>query len=74
MLLVNCVIKGQFDKRNYRKMTISWSFSNNSFVKFHGQKLESHNMTTLYPNPCYNEVCYIGTALYRHCFAKYNVQ
>ena len=21
--------------RNYRKMTISWSFSNNSFVKFH---------------------------------------
>ena len=21
-------------------------------------------MTVLYPNPCYNEVCYKGTALY----------
>ena len=24
-----------------------------------------HNMTVLYPNLCYNEMCYKGTALYR---------
>ena len=24
---------------NYRKMTITWSFSYNSFVKFHGKKI-----------------------------------
>ena len=50
-------------QRNYRKMIISWSFSCNSFVKFQGKKFGSHNMTLLYPNPCYNEVCYIETAL-----------
>ena len=33
-------------------------------VKFHGKKSGSHNMTVLYPNSCYNEVCYTGTALY----------
>ena len=36
---------------------------NNSFVNFHG-KNGSHNMNVLYPNPCYNEVCYKGTAIY----------
>ena len=51
-------------QRNYRKMTISWSFSYNSFVKFHGKKIGSHNMTLLYPNTFYSEVCYKGTALY----------
>ena len=51
-------------QRNYRKMTIIWSFSYNSFVKFHGKKFGSHNMTVLYSNPCFNEVCYKGTALY----------
>ena len=35
----------------------------NCFVKFHDQNIwESMNM--FYPNPCYNEVCYKGTALY----------
>ena len=43
-------------------MTILWSFSYNSFVKFHNfEKLWSDNL--LYPNLCYNEVCYKGTAL-----------
>ena len=32
-------IKGQFYKRNYRKMTILWSFPYNFVVKFHGKKL-----------------------------------
>ena len=45
-------------------MTILWSFSYNSFVKFHGKKFGSHNMTVLYPNLCYNKVCYKGSALY----------
>ena len=56
--------KGTILQMNYRKMTISWSFSYNSFVKFHGKKIGSHNMTELYPNLCYNEVCYEGTALF----------
>ena len=29
--------KRTISQRNYRKMTISWSFSYNSFVKFHGK-------------------------------------
>ena len=49
--------KGTILQRNYRKMTIKWSFSLNSFVKFHCKKFGSHNMTVLYPNLCYNEVC-----------------
>ena len=39
------------------KMNISWSFTYNSFVKFHG----SHNVTVLYPNFFYMEA-----ALYIH--------
>ena len=45
-------------QRNYRKMTILWSFSNNSFVKFHGNNFGSYNMTMLYSNSYYNEVSY----------------
>ena len=36
-------------------MTISWSFSGNSFVKFHGKKnLGPQDDPVLYPNSCYN--------------------
>ena len=40
---MDCVIselcyKETILQRNYRKMTIKWSFSYNSFVKFHGTK------------------------------------
>ena len=42
---------------------MKWSFFYKSFVKSHCKKYESH-MTVLYLNPCYNEVCYKGTALY----------
>ena len=55
--------KGTILHWNYRKMTMSWSFSCNSFVKFHGKKFGIHNMSVLYPNPSYNEVCYR-----LHCF------
>ena len=43
---------------NYRKMTIKWSFTYSSFVKFHGKKWEPQ-----YPNLRFKEVCYKGTAL-----------
>ena len=46
-------------QKNYREMTITY----NSFVKFLGKNFRSH-MTMLYPNLCYNEVCYKGTVLY----------
>ena len=40
--------KGTNLQRNCRKMTILWSFSYNTFLKFHGnKKFGSHNMTVL---------------------------
>ena len=57
---------GTILQRNYRKMTILWSFPYNSFVKFQVK----HNMTVLYPNLCSNEVCYKGTALYFVCLHR----
>ena len=45
-------------------MTILWSFSYNSFVKFNLKTIGSHKITMLYPNLCYNVVFYKGTALY----------
>ena len=44
-------------------MTISWSFSYNSFVKLHGENIEINNMTVWYPNQFYKELCYKATAL-----------
>ena len=41
------VIEGQFCKRNYRKMTISWSFSYNSFVKSHGEKWDAQHVCAM---------------------------
>ena len=65
-LEINCVIskscyKGTILQRNYRKMTVIWSFSYNSFVKFHGKKIGSHYMARFFLNPCNNEVCYKGS-------------
>ena len=63
---MDCVIselcyKGTILQRNYRKMTIKWSFYYNSLVKFHGTKIwePQHDLI-----PCYNEACYKGTVLY----------
>ena len=66
---MDCVISEHCDKvtilqKNYRKMTIAWSFSYNSFAKFNGKKIGSHTMYVLYPNPKCYEVFYKGTALY----------
>ena len=44
-------------------MTITWSFSYNSFIKFHVEKIGSHSRTVLYLSLCYNKVCYEGTVL-----------
>ena len=55
--------KGTILQRNYRTMTILWSFSYNSFVKFHGTKLGSHSMTVLY------QICVIMRCVIKgfHC-------
>ena len=37
-------------QREYRKMSILWSFSYYSFVKFHGKKCGNTNMTMFYLN------------------------
>ena len=55
--------KGEILQRNYRKMTISWSFSYNSFRKFHGKRIQSNNITVLYLNLSYSEACYKETVL-----------
>ena len=55
---------GTILQRNYRIITILWSFSNYSYVKFYGKKFESHIMTVLYLVLCFNKVCYKETALY----------
>ena len=34
----------------------------NTFVKLHGKKI-GNRVSVLYPNPCYTNVCYKGTAL-----------
>ena len=56
--------QGTILQRNNRKMAIKWSFSYNSFVKYHGKIFGSHNLTKIYPNLRYSQVCYKGTALY----------
>ena len=58
--------KGTILQRIYRKMTILWSFSYNSLVKFHGKKIRRQIMTVLYTDLCYNEECYKGTAPYMY--------
>ena len=47
----------------YNFTMISLSFSYKSIIKLNGKKFESHNMTMLYPNLCYNKACYKKTAL-----------
>ena len=33
------VLRATFGQSNYRKMTLAWSFSYNSFVKFHNKNI-----------------------------------
>ena len=66
---MDCVISELCFKRtilqwNYRKMTMILSFSYNSFEKFCGKNIGSHNMTVLYPYPCYTWCGIKGV----HCF------
>ena len=55
------ISKGTISQRNYRKMTILWSFSYNFFVKFHGKK--DCIYISIYIKICYKEVCNKGSAL-----------
>ena len=41
--------KGSILQRNYLKMTISWQFSYNSFVIFHGKRILEPKHDVLYP-------------------------
>ena len=61
--------KGTSLQSSYRKMTIPWSFPYNSFVNFHGKKIiwEPQHEHVI-SDWCYNEVHYIGTALYKVIF------
>ena len=54
--------KGTILQRYYRKMTYNY------FVKFHGKKNlgPQHGHAISIPTPCYNEVHYKGTTVYRH--------
>ena len=56
--------KGSILQKNFREMTITWSFSYNSFVQLHSLKKWRTRMTVLNTNLCYNEMCYKSTALY----------
>ena len=65
---IDCVISescynGTILQRNYRKMTILWSFSYNSFVNFHGTKNWEPEHDCVISNLHYNEVRYKGSAL-----------
>ena len=53
------VIKGRFYKG-----IIGWSFSENSFVKFHGKKFGRPEQPSFIQNLCNNEACYKVTLLY----------
>ena len=54
-------------------MTISWSFSCNSFVKLYGKTFGSHSMTVLYPKPCSRKVRYKGAELYKYVLSFYAI-
>ena len=56
--------KGKILQRNYRKMTVSWSFFLNSFVKLHGKNVWKPQHDRVIFQFCYNWVCCKGTALY----------
>ena len=56
--------KGTILQRNYRKnVHFSLSFSHSSLKNSRINKFGSHNITVVYPNLCYNKMCYKGTAL-----------
>ena len=52
--------KDRFNRGEAHFMIIFLYLYKNSLLK----KIGSHIMTMLYPNPCYKDVCYKGTALY----------
>ena len=50
--------KGTILQRNYRKMTILWSFSLDSFVEFHGNFFSAATANSYIEILCYSKLCY----------------
>ena len=63
VITVSCY-KGTILQKNYRKMTILWSFSYNSFVKFNGKNIWEPQHDCVITSSYYNQVCYVGAVLY----------
>ena len=63
MLCGQCLKRTTLQK-NYRTMTISWSFFYNSFVKLHGKKIWEPQHDCVIIKSVYSEVYYKGTAPY----------
>ena len=63
---MKCVIsescfKGTILQRNFRKMTIKWPFSYNSFVKFHGKEIWEPQ------HDCFITICVIIRCVIKGC-------
>ena len=54
MLCMEFIGMDEVIREKCHKEVILWSFSYNSFIKSHGEKIGSHNMTVICPNLCYN--------------------
>ena len=65
MILQNSRTKGTFFKFQ------EFSGTKVKFKDFSRSVRTLHNMTDLYPNPCNNNMCYKGTALY--CYMQINI-
>ena len=69
-----CVIKGQF----YKEIIGKWSFSYNSFIKFHGKKIwEPHdNVISKFQSGEFSTICESNQALgvRKAHYAQYYVQ
>ena len=61
------IYNGTIKQRNYRKITISWSFSYNFFAKFHDKKKMGATLCL-----CYIKICIIVRCVImgQHCILE----
>ena len=65
LMKVNHVIVANFYVTNMSFNAIRENKVLAKISKFTVKKKVGSHISMLYPNPCYNEVCYKGTALYK---------